>query len=539
MFHAPQSEYYEEFIELYNTSGSQWADLSGYQIGDQLEQDSLLDRGHGFMLAPHGYALILDPGYWGHSAIYDSLMDQDALVLTIDDASFGAFGLRNDPPDTVILLGPNGIWLASYTYTSPNPSGYSEEKVRLDWGDSTSNWANSLTYLGTPGYVNSVQPADLDLGIVSLSATPSPLPFGFPVTLIARIANLGMQPLLGGEVAFVLGDLENAVVDSILGSADFPTLAPADCTDAYITVQGLPPGPHRVSAYHSLSDSHPENDSLSTLLPGGYPEKSLIINEFLAHPAEDQGEWVEIYNPGPSDVNLLGFSLSDEDTAHRQTLLDSSLMLSASGFALLAEDSTIFDWALPEGLPVLILGADWPHLNDDGDTPTLLDAAGTIQDAVPYTGWEIPAGSSLERIYPGAASNDPANWQPSLDSLGGTPGRANSYQSPIQPQPSSGALAFTPDPFDPDRQGALQITIILPNNATAAAVIAFDLRGRKLKVIFDDEAPAGQQQILWDGRDSDNRRLPPGLYLLFAEFRDSSGNRKSTCKKTLVIAGKL
>ncbi len=42
MFHAPESEAYEEFIELYNISSDIWIDLTGYRLGDQLEQDELI-----------------------------------------------------------------------------------------------------------------------------------------------------------------------------------------------------------------------------------------------------------------------------------------------------------------------------------------------------------------------------------------------------------------------------------------------------------------------------------------------------------------
>ncbi|HEX7343677.1 MAG TPA: lamin tail domain-containing protein [bacterium] len=540
MFNPLESQdHYEEFIELFNASSSDWLDLSGYLIGDQDEQDSLLELGQGFLLAPQCYALILDPGYWDHSDVYDTLMDPEALLLTINDGSFGAFGLRNDPPDTVVLVAPGGQTIAAYGYTSGNTSGHSEEKIRLEYGDEPGNWANSLTRLGTPGFVNSVQPLNLDIAIIRLQAAPSPLPSGEQVTLTAVLSNLGMQAATGGEVIFTIGPFNFSAPDSILGAADFAGLTPADSAIASLSLDSLPSGPHRITAYHSLTDLDSTNDSLSLLLPTGYPAATIILNEIMAAPAENSSEWIEIYNRSAANVDLLFWTFSDEDTSQRRMIADSSLVMVSGGYALLSQDSNIFDWEIPPEIPVLVLNEPWPSLNNDGDTPTLFDAAGAVQDAVPYAGWEIPSAISLERIYPDAASDDPANWQPSQVENGGTPGQVNSYQPPPGPLPPSGSLAYSPDPFDPDRHGALQIQISLPTNAISAAVIAFDLRGRRLKVIFDGSVPTGYQEILWDGRDNENRRIPPGLYIMFAEFRDAGGSRKSISKKTLVIAGKL
>jgi hypothetical protein len=540
MFNPPEAlDNNEEFIELFNADSSAWLDLSGYLIGDQIEQDSLVQLGHGYLLAPRSYALILDPDYWDHSDIYDTLMDQEALLLTINDVGFGSGGLRNNPPDTVILSAPGGLVVASFCYIPDNLDGYSEEKIRLENGDQSNNWTNSLNILGTPGFVNSMQPLNFDVAIIGLQASPSPLRYGEEVSLAAILSNVGLQASTGGEVIFTLGPFDFAAPDSIMGAADFASLNPADSASASLLLDSLPAGPHRITTYHSLADLDSTNDSLSIFLPVGYPPETIIINEIMAAPAEDLGEWIEIYNRSAQNVDLLLWEFSDADTSQRRTITDSSLLIASGGYAILAQDSSIFNWDLPVGTPILILDNQWPTLNNDGDAPSLFDAASSLQDAVPYSDWEIPYGISLERLYPDAASDDPANWHPSIDPAGATPGRANSFQPPPGPPPSSGALSFSPDPFDPDRHGALQIQISLPANAVSAAVIVFDLRGRRLKVIYEDDVPTGYQEILWDGRDLEDRRIPPGLYIMFAEFRDSGGTRLSVSKGTLVIAGKL
>ncbi len=535
MFNAP-NEYYEEFIELYNTSVTQAVNLFGYRLGDQQERDSLRDAGFGFTLAPQEYAVVLDPGYWDHSDIYDDLIPPEALILTIADNAFGAYGLRNDPPDTVILTDASGSVIASFAYTSGNPDGFSEEKILLSGTDEPDNWADGLTYLGTPGFANSVQPPTADLLLTLLCADPAAPPFGEPVSLLAVVKNAG-QNAASGEVVFASGEIGGLTPDIILGETAFPLLQPFDSASVSLELDFPGSGPRMIYAWHTAADEHPENDSAQVLLLSGYPPGSVIINEIYPAPGEGECEWIEIYNPGLDDVDLYGFQFSDSDTTDRAAAGNASCLLEPGGYAVLAQDSTIQDLAIPQEVPVMILSDEWRALNNDGDTPTIYDAAGEVQDAVPYSGWNVPYAVSLERIYLDGSSSDPSNWQPSYDPGGSTPGRINSTGVQMTPPETAGGVSFSPDPFDPDRHGALEIEITMPASASAVSVMIYDLRGRRLRTVFDGGFPPSP--VLWDGRDDRGRRLVPGLYLMFVEFRSANGDRLEVSKKTLVIAGRF
>jgi hypothetical protein len=536
MFHPPQSEYYEEFIELFNFSG-QVVDLTGFLIGDQMEQDSLAGAGEGLLLPPGQFALILDPGYWGNSTIYDNVLPVNALVVTIDDNAFGAYGLRNNPADTVILIDPTGTIIATLAYGSDNPAGYSEEKIRLSQGDAPENWTNSLIYLGTPGFTNSVNPPEADIVSISLLLEPNPVVFGSFCSIYMQLVNLGQNPVSDFKVIFALGQWSEGSPDSILGEALVEWIAPLDSADVSLIVENPLPGPHDVFVWHTATDSNPSNDTLRTELVVGYPDGSLILNEIYPAPHAGQCEWVELYNPNAYDVNLYAFQFSDEDTADRSIVANISAILDAEAYALIAADTAIYSFSPPPETPILILGSDWPALNNDGDTPAIFDAAGCLLDAVPYTGWDISEAQSLERIYTDGASDDPQNWQPSYDPSGSTPGRQNSYGSQIEPPASSGSLTFQPDPFDPDRHEGMHIEVGMPKNTASLSILIFDLRGRQLKTLFDGVLPPSP--LIWNGRDSEGRRLPPGAYIIFAEFRDHNGSRQKVIKEPFVIAGKL
>ncbi len=536
MFDAPGSEYYEEFIELYNLSETETIDLWGYQIGDQTEIDSLIDNGEGLLLAPLTYALILDPGYTGNSSVYDALIPPEALVITISDNAFGTSGLRNDPPDTVILQNATGYILAYFAYSSGNANGYSEEKVRLSEGDDTSNWQDSESFLGTPGFTNSVQPEDSDIGIAEITTDPSTLPYGSPLNLNIRIENLGLTVSQGCNLIIALGECQSGLPDTIIAEENAHAIQPGSSVEIANYFENFPAGSHEIIAWHTLVDQNPANDTLSLVLKGGYPPGSIIINEIFPRPLTDQTEWIELYNRSSFDIELFGFKISDADTSSPTEITDSCTTIISSEFALIAQDSSIFNLVIPSDVTTIVLNSEWPILNNDGDTPTIFDAAGGLQDAVPYTDWTIPSGISLERVYINGESDDPSNWQPSYDESGGTPGRANSYGSQIEPS-SKGTVLFNPDPFDPQRHGNLEIEVTMPQKANSVAIKVFDLAGRSLKQIFDGNIPPSP--LLWNGQDSDSRILPPGLYIIFIEFRDQSGDRIQIVKKTLVIAGRL
>ncbi|MFQ5583925.1 MAG: lamin tail domain-containing protein, partial [Calditrichia bacterium] len=164
MFDADTLENYNEFIEIYN-NGTVHIDLNGWLVGDSAEQDLLLDAGNGLLLQPQQYGLILDPGYFENSTIYDGLIPPGALVLTIEDASFGSFGLSNSNAEPVILINSTGDTVQRYVYSLNNDPGYSDEKIILSPDNSPGNWGNSLSFRGTPGDKNSISPKEIDLSL--------------------------------------------------------------------------------------------------------------------------------------------------------------------------------------------------------------------------------------------------------------------------------------------------------------------------------------------------------------------------------------
>jgi hypothetical protein len=64
-----------------------------------------------------------------------------------------------------------------------------------------------------------------------------------------------------------------------------------------------------------------------------------------------------------------------------------------------------------------------------------------------------------------------------------------------------------PNPFNPQTQ----IAFDLPSTGRAEIRI-YDVRGRLVRTLVDEQRPAGHQILRWDGRDDDGREVASGTY---------------------------
>lgn len=69
-------------------------------------------------------------------------------------------------------------------------------------------------------------------------------------------------------------------------------------------------------------------------------------------------------------------------------------------------------------------------------------------------------------------------------------------------------IAAVPNPFNPRTE--LRVKGVGPSPAT---LTVFDLRGRRVKNLYNGPLPDGEVRIIWDGTDHDGRNVPSGVYL--------------------------
>jgi hypothetical protein len=156
----------------------------------------------------------------------------------------------------------------------------------------------------------------------------------------------------------------------------------------------------------------------------------LVVTEIMANPAavsDSAGEWIEVYNPGDSTVDLQGLVIRDEG-GHTGTI-DTSVVLGAGGFAVLAigdEDSWLGGFT-----PDAHFGRR-PALNNSGDLVQLETGAGIVIDTTArYVSARSGVALQLSDDLLRAGANDLADsWCDATEaSTGstdlGTPGAAN------------------------------------------------------------------------------------------------------------------
>ena len=138
-----------------------------------------------------------------------------------------------------------------------------------------------------------------------------------------------------------------------------------------------------------------------------------VINEIHYNPPENpvRLEFVEIYNPGPAEINLGGWRLSSAV----DFLFPGSTLLTPGSYLLIAEDPA----AIAANFGVPALGPWDGRLSSDGETIRLRDAADLVVDEADYKvgfPWPVAAngtGASIELINPALDNRLGSSWRTS------------------------------------------------------------------------------------------------------------------------------
>lgn len=161
-----------------------------------------------------------------------------------------------------------------------------------------------------------------------------------------------------------------------------------------------------------------QDDVSSSPLPA---QLDLVINEIHFDPAPGASEFIEIFNRSDSSFDAFSLRIRDARSSDIQ-VTSQPVHLPPGAFLVLVQDSAAFATEFRTVPFHAVRG--WPALNNSGDTIVLSTQAGTI-DSVTYDGAAGIRGRSLERIDPDGPTNM-ANFAPSIDGFGSSPGGRNS-----------------------------------------------------------------------------------------------------------------
>ena len=157
---------------------------------------------------------------------------------------------------------------------------------------------------------------------------------------------------------------------------------------------------------------------------------SIVINEVMADPTPVVGlpnaEWLEVKNTGAVPVNLQNWRIGDQTGQS-----------GALPYFILQPDSLLIITSSSQLSSLSVYGptisvSTFPNLDNDGDIIWLKSSGGMIVHAIHYnTDWYHNAvkntgGWSLEMIDSKNPCGGISNWNSSINSIGGSPGKKNS-----------------------------------------------------------------------------------------------------------------
>lgn len=277
-----------------------------------------------------------------------------------------------------------------------------------------------------------------------------------------------------------------------------------------------------------------------------YQRNSLVINEIMFDPGDDNSEYIEFQNISSDSVNIGGWSITDENGNSHKLFSTSFIIPPGAYFLLIADSITLSKYNLFDYEYKNVVGKSSIGLVNTGELILLRDVRGNVIDSVFYSSkWHnrnfvTTKNKSLERINPHLDGNDPLNWSTCVNEIGGTPGKANSIFT-INTNLQSN-ISVSPNPFSPDNDGFEDFTIINYNLSKAVSQVklkVFDSRGRLVRTIYSNQ-PSGQNgSVIFDGLDDDGNALRIGIYIILLEALNENSGTTETLKTTVVVARKL
>jgi hypothetical protein len=541
IMYAPSSPE-PEWIELLNR-GAEPVNLKKWAISDATGSRHLFPAGD-IIVPPGGYLILTR----------DSTVLRDVRgALPCAVASVTAFPSLNNSGDAVMLFDATGHTMDSLVYLPEwGGSGGGRSLERRD-ADAPSTepgtWGTCVTGSGaTPGLPNSILRRLCDVSIDRAFVAD-----GTFDTVVAVFRNAGKMPASG----FRLRVYDDANLDSVaapdewLGQSDScGILLPGDSVHVPLTVH-LSPGFHQLITFAEYpADERPEDNWALCVMTKAFPRGSFLVNEIMADPAPGGSEYVEIVSASEHDVDMKGWSVTDLTGSEGKVLIAAASRIIHPGeFVVLSADSILFRQfpAVTRIDPrlVVVLRGGRLSLNNEGDAVVIRDALDVTIDSVMYSdSWHNPdlsdhGGRSLERISPALSSNDQHNWGTSVDASGGTPCGRNSISVAFAPGPSR--LSCMPNPFSPDGDGVDDVVVIhyeMPLQTSIVNLKIYDIRGRLIRRLANNEPGGLSGNIVWDGRDEVGAVARIGIYIALLEAVNSNGGLESA-KGILVLARRL
>ncbi len=515
-----------EYLELYNAT-ERTLPLRDIRLkaGNRtvVLPDTRLPPGGYLLLCPKGQA----PGF-GSVGMVLELASFPVLSNTGTELS-----LRNAEGQLLEHLIYTDAW---YRDTKKKNGGWSLERIRSDYPVScAANWQASRALSGgTPGSRNMIAPADVDTTGPNLLQVLALSPYELRVTFDEVLGHIlpamfGLRPFLPVVSAQIMED----------GREVFILLGQPMVEGAFYTFVVDAAVPDCVGNPFGLVQQ------VSTGIPALPGVGDIVVNEILFEAAGSGEDFIELSNPSEKIISLEGLILQNTYKSGdvRETLISFPwLLLPGQYLALSPYPAGLRQRYVPPDT-ARISYAPLPALRaPEGNI--ILRYAGVVLDSVHYSaGWhhsllKDTRGVSLERLSP-QAPNHASGWHSSA--RGATPGYRNSQYFPKAAQNTRPTHFFDLESpvFSPNGDGYQDEAKLLyraPAPGYLATIRIFDVHGRPIAEIANNNPLSAAGAFYWDGSGNDRTRMGTGVYVIWVECFHPDGARFIQ-KMTCVLAG--
>lgn len=518
-----------EYLELFN-GGENYLNLFGITINGGTVNQS-------YLLAPGAYVMVTD------------LENELAfLFYSVPKLFVDAFGDLTNSGETIEILDAEENLLeevhydiAWYNDNAKDDGGWSLEMINPnDPCSDSGNWrASASSNGGTPGLVNSVFDDSPDQNAPELMMVYVPS---------------DIQIILDFDEPLDAASLANASI-RINGGADQPLQATLDTEDwslLYVQLEQMIAGAVYSFQIIGISDcwgNFSENISGRYAAPEQPDAQDVVINEILYDPYDGGSKFVELFNRSNKTLSLGDWLLNDlsggeASSPNPITALD--ILLFPGEYLVLTEDASgVLDQYARAKAQRIFEIADLPDYTSD-DMVLLLLPDSTICDQVAYTSeYHYPLldetkGVSLERIDPNRPSGDATNWHSASSSEDyATPGYVNSQYFALTA--SDATLSVEPETFSPDNDGyndQVAFGYQLPSEGYTGTLHIYDAEGRLIRRLMTNTLLGREGSIAWDGINDDRQKAAIGIYVVYFEAFNTTGDVQRI-KTTCVLAHPL
>ena len=431
-----------EWIEIFNKS-SDSINLKSWGITDVLTTPSSGKVNKDVFIKPGSYfVLAKDSSVFN----YHRLITSGIVVVSLP--SF------NNDNDGVVIKDDRGAVLDSVFYSGNwgGTGGYSLERKEINvQSNFSANWGSSVDIeQSTPGRINSLTPKEYDLSVAGIAFNPRFPVAGEDVFISARIRNNGSLPADNFSAEFYFDTDSNNVVDKLLENISGLSLHSADSLSIQTSIPLVNLQNKILIAVRIvfLNDEDTLNNYAEKSVQPGFSPNSVLINEIMYDPKNNEPEWFEIINAGTDSVNLKNWSVSDIlSTPTKNFLTITDIFIHPGEFAIISKDTSIYNFH-PD-INSRVITVNFGTLSNTSDGLIIYDFRDGIIDSLMYdSDWGGRNGYSLERISLTDSTNANSNWVTSLSDKKSTPGKENSISS--VPDYERDQLVINEIMFDPD-----------------------------------------------------------------------------------------